>query len=75
MPDVAVENHGSIMLVTALTAEARDWIEENVVNEETMFYSGSLVVEPRYMQTLALGMIEAGLTVGTPYGELAKRED
>ena len=74
MPDARVENHVSIMLVQPMTSEARDWISENV-SDEAMFYGSALVVEPRYIQTLVLGMIEAGLKVETPFGELAKRED
>ena len=45
------------------------------MSDEAMFYGSALVVEPRYIQTLVLGMIEAGLKVETPFGELAKRED
>jgi hypothetical protein len=63
MADVLVENHGSIFVFQAMTAVARDWIDENVVNEETQFWGGGLVVEPRYVLDLTAGMREAGLEV------------
>ena len=61
-PDVVVEDHGSVVLVQPLTAQARDWIDENV-QDDAMWWSGGLVVEPRYVDDLANGMLDAGLEV------------
>jgi len=61
--DAYVENHGSIFLVTPLSGPARQWIEENVRTEDWQWFGSSFSVEPRYIQTLVLGMQEAGLTV------------
>lgn len=61
-PDVSIENHGSIMLFRLLTPAATDFVDENV-SGEAQFFHGALVVEPRYAQDLAEGMIEAGLAV------------
>lgn len=57
VPDVQVENHGSLFLFRPMTEEAETWLEENT---DGMWYSGALVVEPRYAHALALGMIDDG---------------
>lgn len=60
--DVEVENHGSIVLVRPVTADASAWIDENV-SDEAQWFAGALVVEPRYVAHLLDGMAAAGLTV------------
>lgn len=63
MADVLVENHGSIFVFQPMTQAAWNWVNEYVVNEETQFWGGGLVVEPRYVLDLSAGMREAGLEV------------
>lgn len=62
-PDVEVTSDGSIARVVPRTAEARDWIDENVQTEEWMWFGGALCVEPRYLDDLTAGMMDAGLLV------------
>lgn len=45
-----------------LTQAARDWIADHV-DDEAQYWGDALVVEPRYVEALATGMAEAGLTV------------
>jgi hypothetical protein len=59
--DFRVTYHGSITLVKPLTDAATNWIDDNVVTDETQFWAGALVVEPRYLENLREGMILAGL--------------
>ena len=58
MEHVAIENHGSIVLVRPLTEEAKAWLEENVETESWQWWSGALAVEPRCVETLVAGMME-----------------
>jgi hypothetical protein len=60
--DVCIENHGSLFVFQPLTPAARTWIEENV-SEESTWWAGALVVEPRYARDLAAGMLADGLHV------------
>ena len=60
--DVRVSNEGSLFLFALLTPAARSWVDENV-SEDRTYFAGSLVVEPRYAQDLADGMLSAGLCV------------
>lgn len=61
--DISIENHGSIVLVRALTPEAKQWLADSV-QEEATWWAGALVVEPRYLGNLVDGMIDSGLKVG-----------
>jgi hypothetical protein len=61
--DVVVENHGSIFLFRPLTANAEQWIEENVSREGFHPNWPSLLVEYRYAHDLATGMRVSGLVV------------
>lgn len=60
--DVTVENHGSLFLFWPHTESAEDWITEHT-SHEALWYCGALVVEPRYAQDLAAGMMNYGLKV------------
>ena len=63
MPDVKVtrENNG-LFLFHLETEEAEEWVEEHV-SEEVSFWGKALVVEGRYAQDLANGMLSDGLDV------------
>ena len=60
--DALVVNHGSLSLVHLHTAEARQWVEDNVL-EGAQFFAGNLVVEHRYIDDLVDGMALDGLRV------------
>ena len=49
--DVLVENHGSIALVTPMTSEANDWVDENVQLESWQWLGCSFACEPRFWTT------------------------
>jgi hypothetical protein len=59
--DVNVANHGSIVIVMALTPKAEDWVTRYV--PDRMMWAGGFVVEPRYLPDLLHGMQEDGLTI------------
>ena len=61
--DVEVQNHGSLMVFNLNTADAQEWVEEHVGGETTWWGENGLVVEPRYAQDLAAGMVGDGLVV------------
>lgn len=62
--DFLVENHGSICILQPLTADAHQWVEDNIAqNEETQYWAGGIVVEPRYMGPILVGIANDGLVV------------
>lgn len=62
MPDFTVSNHGTIWLLTPLTSEAREWVDE-YLPEDALTFRGSVCVEPRYMPDIVDGILSDGLEV------------
>lgn len=62
--DFRVEDHGTIALVTPVSVEAKQWLEENVPTESWQWHGDALAVEPRYVEALMDGAMDDGLTVG-----------
>jgi hypothetical protein len=61
MADFTVTNHGSIILVKPLSEAAKAWLAENVSDEALWHFNGALAVEPRFIEDLLDGMLDAGL--------------
>ena len=61
--DVRVIDHGSVVMVAPLTAEARRFAEENVALESWQWLGDAFAVEPRYVGDLVDGMEAEGLEV------------
>lgn len=62
MPDVEVNNSGSIVLLRPMTARAEDWMEDNIP-DDAMWFGGALAVEWRYADDIIDGMSADGLAV------------
>jgi len=56
-PDISIENHGSIYLFRPLTQPARVWLQDHTDADNSQWFGGALVVEPRYAGDLAHGLI------------------
>jgi hypothetical protein len=61
-PDARISDHGSVVLITALSPEAEQWLNENTP-QTSMYWGGALVVEHRYADGLIAGMVLDGLEV------------
>ena len=61
--DVLVENHGSVALLTPMTPDARQWIDEHVQVEPWQWIGCSIACEPRSLEQIVEGMQESGLVV------------
>jgi hypothetical protein len=61
--DIAFENHGSIVLIRGLSEAGQAWLDETVGDDETQYFGNSIVAEPRYVEAIMHGAIEAGLAV------------
>ena len=62
--DVEIRYEGTISLVVPYTEAAREWLEE-FIGKDNGFqpYWPTVVVEARYIQDIAMGMLDAGLDV------------
>ena len=61
-PDFSLANHGSIVILTALSPEGRAWEWEHLP-EDRMTWAGGAVVAPRHIGDILDGIAAAGLTV------------
>lgn len=62
-PDVTIMNHGSVVMVAPLSPPAKEWVDENVGIESWQFLGSAFAVDPRYVDDLIAGMMDAGLVV------------
>ena len=53
----SIENHGTIVLIRPLTDDVDEWLKEHTAG---MWFGNALVVEPRYVGDLVVGMVEEG---------------
>lgn len=60
--DVRIIHDGSICVAWLLTEAAHEFVEHHVESPQYWGADG-LVVEPRYVQDLAAGMVDSGLEV------------
>ena len=63
MPDLRVDTHGTVVLLTPLTAKARRWIDSNVEIEPWQRFGDVIAVEPRCVDGLIAGAIQDGLEI------------
>jgi hypothetical protein len=61
--DVLITGGGTIYVFTALTAIAKQWVEENIHIEGHMILGAGFACEHRYAGDLVAGMQHAGLRV------------
>lgn len=63
--DARADATGSVVVITPLTAIAREWINDNTESESWQWYAGGLCVDHRYAESIVLGMRGDGLQVST----------
>lgn len=60
--DFTLSDHGSVTILTALSSEGADWIDENLPDDVQMWGNG-VVIEPRFVEAILDGLMTDGLTV------------
>jgi hypothetical protein len=61
-PDFLCENHGSIFLLRPISPAGFAWIEEHLPPDRITF-GNAVVVEPRYVWAILVGLQDDGLVV------------
>lgn len=62
LPDICVENHGSLYLLRSLTQAGQDWLDEHIP-EDAQTIGNAIACEPRYAVDIVQGMQRDGLFV------------
>ena len=60
--DFLCENHGSVFLLRPISPSALAWIEEHLPPDRITF-GNAVVVEPRYVWAILVGIQDDGLAV------------
>jgi hypothetical protein len=60
--DFRASDHGSIVLLTPITAEAKSWAEEHLP-EDCARHGTAYAIEPRYFSDINAGILDANLTI------------
>ena len=61
--DLVFENHGSVFLIRPVSPIGKQWLDENIGDENTLTFGGAVVCEPRYVEAMYFGAKQAGLAV------------
>lgn len=61
--DIRITNHGSIVILHAISEAAREWLDENLAGDVQTWGPTGYVVEPRYVDPIIDGAIADGLEV------------
>ena len=61
--DLVFENHFSLFLIRPLSENGKQWLDENVGDENTLTFGGAVVCEPRSVEAIFLGAQSDGLAV------------
>lgn len=61
--DITFENHGSIVLIRALSKAGQVWLDANVGDDETQYFDNAIAAEPRYCMDIIRGAQADGLAV------------
>jgi hypothetical protein len=64
-PDVTVTSYRTVLLLNPESEAGEQWIRDNVHAESWQWFGGSLALEPRYMDDVACGIRDAGLSIET----------
>jgi hypothetical protein len=63
MPDLQIDNYGSISLITPLTAAGEEWVEANLKPEPWQWFGRGFAIEPRYAGAILQGALDEGLEI------------
>ena len=71
LPDLILEDHGSISILRPATEDGRAWVDENIFNDASLSvtWGGDIVVEHRYVREIVEGALRDTLTVRIRQGD------
>ena len=60
--DLLIENSGSIIMITPMTKEGREWVKNNLITEEWQRLGLSIAVDIICIENIIRGIQKGGLT-------------
>lgn len=65
--DFLLTRHGSLALLEPLTPAGEEWAGDNLIHPETQLWGRAIVIEPRYVADILVGIAGDGLDVASIY--------
>ncbi len=62
MSDFTFMNHGSLVTLTPISPAAQEWVSDHLPEDATT-WGGAIVIEPRYFDDIAHGILNDGLSL------------
>jgi len=62
MFDIQIQDHGSIVILSGVTPEGRDWLED-CLDPEAQRWCGGFAVDRRFVPAIIDGAVKDGLEV------------
>lgn len=59
--DFSVADHGSVVILSALSDAAQQWVAEHLADDALTWGPNGTVIEPRYVSDIVTAMIHGGL--------------
>ncbi len=59
--DFTVQDHGSVVILVAISDEAATWVEEHLPEDRLTWGASGTVVELRYVSDIVTAMVRDGL--------------
>ena len=59
--DFTVADHGSVVILHALSDAAQQWVEQHISDDALTWGTNGTVIEPRYVSDIVTAMIHDGL--------------
>ena len=63
MTDFTLTDHGSVVILTAVSKAARAWVAEHLPDDAQTWGRAGMVIEPRYAAGIVAGITQDGLEV------------
>ena len=61
--DFLLANHGSVSILSAITPDAAQWVDDHLPHDALCWGPAGTVIEPRYVGDILQGIISGGLVV------------
>lgn len=62
-PDFIIADHGSILILNAISEEAKEWVANHIPDDAQTWGPNGTVVEPRYIGPIIDGIQSEGLSI------------
>jgi hypothetical protein len=60
--DFDVADHGSVILLSPISGDAKDWVDDHLP-DDAQWFAGGIAIERRYFPAIYEGILDDGLSI------------